>query len=122
MNDKIKSYEDLIVWQKADQLAYNVFSLVKKFPKEELYGLISQIKRSSLSVPANIAEGFARGSQKDFLRFLYIAWGSLVETEYFLKFSHKLDYITFKELENNLNLTQEIGKMLNGLVKSIKNK
>lgn len=117
---KIKTHEDLIVWQKADQLAFNVFRLVKKFPREELYGLTSQIKRSVLSIPANVAEGFARGSQKEFTRFLYISWGSLIETEYYLKFASKLSYIDGDELSLNLKLTQEIGRMINGLIKKIK--
>jgi len=120
MKDKIKTYEDLLVWKKADALALIIFSLVKKFPREELFGLISQLKRSVLSIPANIAEGFARGTQKDFIRFLYIAWGSLVETEYYIKFSRKLAYIDDKQLKNCLSLTEEIGRMLNGLIKSIK--
>lgn len=117
---KIKTYEDLIVWKKADELAFNIFKLVKKFPKEELYGLISQIKRSAISIPANIAEGFARGTQKEFIRFLYIAWGSLIETEYYLKFAYKLNYLKLDDLNTNLELSKEIGRMLNSLIKKIK--
>lgn len=119
---KIKTYEDLIVWQKADNLAFDIFVLVKKFPKEELYCLVSQIKRSALSVPANIAEGFSRGTQKEFIRFLYIALASLIETEYYIKFSFKIEYIKKDELNKNIIKTQEIGRMLNGLIRTIKSK
>lgn len=119
---KIKTYEDLIVWEKADKLALDVFILVKKFPKEELYCLVSQIKRSALSVPANIAEGFSRGTQKEFVRFLYIALASLIETEYYIKFSFKMKYINEDEFNKNIIKTQEIGRMLNGLIRTIKSK
>lgn len=117
---KIKTYEDLIVWQKADQLAIVIFKLAKNFPREELFGLTSQMKRSSLSIPANIAEGFARGTQKEYTRFLYISWGSLVETEYYIKFAYKLSYINDNQLKNMLMRTNEIGRMINSLIKVIK--
>jgi four helix bundle protein len=115
INKKIKTYEDLIVWQKADKLALSVFNLTKCFPREEIYGLTSQIKRSAISVPANIVEGFARGTQKEYLRFLYIALGSLVETEYYLKFAYKLKYIDISQLKSDVLLSEEVGRMLNGL-------
>ncbi|MCL5795563.1 MAG: four helix bundle protein [Patescibacteria group bacterium] len=97
-----------------------IFGLTKNFPKDELYGLTSQIKRSALSIPANIVEGFARGTQKEYVRFLFISWGSLAETEYYLKFSYKLQYITKSELDSSLLLLKEISRMLNGLIKKIK--
>ena len=77
----IKSYRDLVVWQKAMELVTDVYELTKSFPKEELYGLTSQIRRSAVSVPSNIAEGYGRNSTQDYIRFLQIACGLLYKTQ-----------------------------------------
>ena len=118
----LKSYEDLLVYQKADALALNVYLLANKFPKTELYGLTSQLRRSILSVPANIVEGFARKGQKEFIQFLYISLASLAESEYYIKFAFKLDFIDQAERDKILEMTLEVGKMLTGLIKSLKSK
>ena len=80
--EKLKSYEDLLVYQKADVLALEVYLVANSFPKSELYGLIFQLKRAVLSVPANIVEGFTRKGTKEFIQFLYISLASLAESEY----------------------------------------
>jgi len=75
MNKKVKSYEDLIVWQKSKDLAVFIYKITEKFPKEEKFGIVSQIRRSSVSIPSNIAEGSRRSTSKDFRHFLCIAFG-----------------------------------------------
>ncbi len=86
-------YKKLIVWQKADELARTVYLITRKFPREEVYGITSQLRRYSLSVPLNIVEGYARKSRKEFKQFLAIALGSLAETEYLIDFSEKLQFL-----------------------------
>lgn len=117
--EKLKSYEDLLVYQKADVLALEIYLVANDFPKSELYGLISQLKRAVLSVPANIVEGFTRKGTKEFIQFLYISLASLAESEYYIKFALKLKYIDDKKAEGLLEKSTEIGKMLRGLIKSL---
>ncbi|MBU9888670.1 MAG: four helix bundle protein [Candidatus Omnitrophica bacterium] len=112
-------FKKLLVWQKAYQLALNIYRELKAFPKEEQFGLISQMRRAILSVPANIAEGYERGSRKDYIHFLRIAKGSLSETETYLMFSRDLGYVTgscYAELEKQRS---ETGRLLNGLIRSL---
>ena len=90
---KIESHRDLLVWQKAMDLAVQIYRLASLFPQNEIYRLTSQITRAAASVPANIAEGHTRGSRKDYAHFLVIAKGSLMETETFLMLSVRLSYI-----------------------------
>lgn len=107
-----QGYRKLIVWQKADELAYSVYRSSKEFPKEEMYGITSQIRRAVLSVPLNIVEGYARNNKKEFRNFLRIALGSLTETEYLLSFCSRLGYYKesdFKALEKQ---REEVGRML----------
>ena len=104
-------YKDLIIFQKADGLAFQIYKITKDFPKEELYGLTSQIRRSALSIPANIVEGHARKSKKEFKHFINIALGSLAETRYFFDFSKKLGYHK-REYHNTEELLAETGKIL----------
>lgn len=117
--EKLKSYEDLLVYQKADVLALEVYLVANGFPKSELYGLISQLKRAVLSVPANIVEGFTRKGTKEFIQFLYISLAPLAESEYYIKFALKLKYIDDKKAAGLLEKSTEVGKMLRGLVKSL---
>jgi four helix bundle protein len=91
---KKMTYRDLNVWQKADELALESYKLTKKFPKDELYGITSQLRRAVLSVPTNIVEGYARKGDKELARFVNISLGSLAEVEYLLSFSRKLGYFT----------------------------
>lgn len=109
---EIQSHRDLIVWQKAMDLAVLVYQLSKSFPKTETYGLTSQLTRAISSVPANIAEGNARGSRKEYSHFLSIAKGSLVEAETFLLLAARLGYIEESQTECALSLITEIGRML----------
>jgi len=108
------SYRDLIVWQKSMSLAREIYHLTKSFPKEEIYGLTSQIRRCAVSIPSNIAEGKGRGSDKEFVRFLQISLGSLYELNTQLELSYDLSYV--KSIEKNFNLSFEIEKMLNALI------
>ena len=118
--DKIRDFKDLIVWQRAMELVAEVYRLVKILPKEELYSLSDQIRRSAISIPSNIAEGQGRNSVKEFIHFLAIAKGSKAELETQLLLCVKVNYLNNTEIENAINLIQEIGKMLNALQKSLK--
>jgi four helix bundle protein len=114
-----KGYKKLIVWQKADDLAYKIYKATKKFPKEELYGIISQLRRAALSVPLNLVEGTGRQGKGETRQFANIALGSLAETKYLLEFSLRMNYIKEKEYKQLNALCAEIGKLLWGFYKSI---
>lgn len=114
---KIKSYEELIVWQKAMLLAKNVYRIQKNLPKEEMYGLGDQIRRAVVSVPSNIAEGFGRESDKEFKHFLSIARGSLFEVKTQLQLAESLEYLEISE--DVVALIDEVGKLLNALMRSL---
>ncbi|MFN4978827.1 MAG: four helix bundle protein [Pseudanabaena sp.] len=116
---EIQSHRDLIVWQKSMDLVVQVYRLSDRFPKVEMYRMTSQITRAVVSVPANIAEGNARGTRKDYANFLAIAKGSLMETETFLMLAVRLDYLTPQEVNPTLNLIVEISKMLTALRKRL---
>ena len=116
-------YEDtskLVVWQKSHKLVLKIYDITKEFPKDELFGLISQLRRAAVSIPSNIVEGKARGSKVEYRRFLFIARGSLEEVKYQLLLAKDLHYID-KEVYRELDkATDEIGRLLGGLIKSIK--
>ena len=114
---KAKTFEDLVVWQKAHQLVIQIYRLSKGLPKDEVFGLTSQIRRAAVSVPANISEGFKRVSKADKLRMYNIAQGSLEEARYYLILSQDLAYVETQELREHL---QEVSRLLEGLMKSIK--
>jgi len=116
---KIQSYRELDVWKKSMNLVEICYKITCEFPKEELYSLTSQIRRASISIPSNIAEGQSRWSTKEFLRFLSIARGSLSELETQLILAQRLKYIFEDNLNEILKLTDEIGKMISGLRKSL---
>jgi four helix bundle protein len=110
------SYRDLIAWQKAKRVALDVYRFTRRFPKDEVYGLSSQMRRAAVSVPSNIAEGKGRYSQKEFVQFLFHARGSLLELQTQISIARDLDYldsIAFKNLESQ---TEELGRILNGLI------
>ncbi len=113
--DRIQSHRDLIVWQKAMDLTVGIYTLTKRFPKEEAYRLTSQLTRAAASVPANIAEGHARGSANQYSHSLAIAKGSLMETETFLTLAVRLSYLTQDEAQPAHRLITEISKMLTAL-------
>src|SRR5512135_3329884 len=106
------NYKGLIVWQKSDELAFEVYSITKRFPKEEMYGITSQLRRSALSIPTNIVEGYARKGDKELARFISIAIGSMTETEYLLDFSRRMGYMNEKDYSKLESLRDEVGKLL----------
>ncbi len=111
----IKSYKDLIVWQKSIELVIEIYKLTKNFPKDEIYGLTSQIRRASVSIPSNIAEGFSRRHRKEYSQFIRIAFGSGAELETQLIISKKLKHSNDNEYQKIDSLLIEIMKMLNSL-------
>lgn len=113
----IKSYKELIVWQKAVELVVEVYRLTKSFPGEEKYGLVSQMRRSSVSIPSNIAEGYSRGSRKEYHQFYSIAYGSGLELETQFIVSRKVGLCTKIECKRCDGLLEEVLKMLNSMLK-----
>lgn len=118
--ENTKGYRKLLVWHKADQLAFQIYIATRDFPREEIFCLTSQMRRAVLSVPANIVEGYARSSEKEKLQFYSISRGSLAEIEYFIDFSFRLGYILDSQHKNLINLRDETGRLLTGLIKSLK--
>lgn len=116
----LKSYKDFKVWQKAMDLTVEIYKLVKLLPKEETYALSDQMRRSVVSIPSNIAEGQGRNTTKEFVFFLGVARGSQTELETQLQICINLNYLTEKNAENALNLCEEVGKMLNTLIKKLR--
>ena len=116
----MKDFRTLIVWQKSHVFTLKVYELTKHFPKDELFGLTSQLRRASSSIPINIAEGCGRGSNLDFARFLQISLGSASESEYLIMLCLELKYLPQK-MENDLLVEiQEIKKMLTALISKIR--
>lgn len=114
----MKSHKDLLVYQKALDLVTVVYAITKMFPKEEQFGLTSQLRRASISIPSNISEGAGRKSKKEFIQFLFIALGSLNEVETQLEISKRLDYL--QDLEKINNDLIHIKRMLLKLIESLK--
>jgi len=106
------TYKDLIVWQKADAFAHQVYLKTRSFPKDELFGITSQIRRAALSVPTNIVEGYARKGDKELARFLNIAIGSLTETEYLLGFANRLEYLSQQDFDELDEQKDEVSRSL----------
>lgn len=117
---EIKSYKDLIVWQKSIELVTLIYQITEKFPKEEMYGLTSQVRRSAVSIPSNIAEGKCRGTKKDYCQFLHIALGSGAELETQLIISNSLGYSPENDINKLMELLIEVMKMLNKLISNLK--
>ncbi len=120
--DKINSYQDLQVWQKAVDLCVEVYRLVKLLPKEEMYSLSDQMRRAVVSIPSNIAEGYARKTTKEYLKFLSIANGSRTELETQLIICNKIGYLNEKEIEVAMQKSTEIGKMISTIAFKLTNK
>jgi four helix bundle protein len=118
MSDKQIGHRRLVAWQIADKLAWEVYLLTNKFPKDELFGITSQLRRAVLSVVLNIVEGYARENRKEFKHFLRISLGSLAETGYLLEFSLRLGYITESQDRKIEQLKEECGKVLWTLMKT----
>ena len=118
----IRGYLYLEVWQKAMDLVVLCYQVTKRFPKSKIYGLASQLQRAAVSVPANIAEGRQRQHSREFLQHLSIASGSLAELETHIRIAGRLSYVGEDQTDKVLNKSAEVGKMLNGLQRSIKKK
>jgi four helix bundle protein len=116
-----KTYKDLDVWIKARILVGHVYRITTSFPKEELYGLTSQIRRCAISIPSNIAEGYGRQYKKETLQFLHIARGSLYELETQLYISFDLKFISENELNGIVTMIEECRKLLSGLIRYFEN-
>ena len=120
MADEVRSYKDLVAWQKSMALVTEVYRASQEFPKEEVFGLIGQTRRAAISIPSNIAEGHARTSKKEFQYFLSNARGSLAELETHLTIAYQLTYINEMAINQVLDRVGEIGRILNGLISSLK--
>jgi four helix bundle protein len=116
---QIKSHRDLIVWQKAMALVESVYQATASFPKEETYGLTSQIRRAVVSIPANIAEGQGRRLTKEYLYFLANARGSILELDTHLEIARRLHYLDKDAYSRLLEQLQEVGRILNGLMRAV---
>ncbi len=116
----IKTYKDLLVWQKAMVLVTEIYRVSSKFPQNEIYGLTSQIRRSAVSVPSNIAEGYGRNATGDYKRFLQIALASLFELQTQLEISLNLDYCSKENFEIAIEKSYELERMLSSLISKIK--
>jgi four helix bundle protein len=115
----VRSYRDLLVWQKAVDLVADCYSVAKQLPRSEIYGLVSQIQRAAVSIPANIAEGHGREHLGDYLHHLSIANGSLMELETHIIIAQRLNYLGVNDVEHILSLSGELSRMLTGLTKKL---
>jgi four helix bundle protein len=115
-----RDFKNIKAWRHADELTVAVYSATKYFPREELYGVTSQLRRAAVSVPANIAEGASRDHQKEYLYFLNIANGSMAEVTYLLHLSNRLGYLKDSDYANLEQMCAETAKTLYGLIKSVK--
>ena len=116
----MNSYKELTVWQKSVELVIIIYKLTEQFPKSEIFGLTAQIKRSAISIPSNIAEGFARRSRLEYLHFIRIAFGSGAELETQIFIAKKLKFINETDYNQLGSLLTEIMKMLNKLISALK--
>ncbi len=119
MEEKIKSFKDLRIWQKGIEIVSDIYILTKKFPKEELFSLTSQLRRSAISIPSNIAEGFKRYHNKEYKQFLYITLGSCAELETQIIIAKKLKYINENEETELIEKLDHIGRMTSSLIKKL---
>lgn len=120
MENKIISYKDLIVWQRSMELVVEIYKLTNLFPKSELYGIVSQMRRAAISIPSNIAEGKQRGTKKDYCHFLIMAFGSGAELETQMEISKRLNYCKKEDCAIIDGLLNEVVKMLNKLISTLK--
>jgi four helix bundle protein len=118
----LQLYQDLVVWQRGMELAAECYELTRQFPKTEMYGMVSQIRRSAASVPANIAEGYGRGSRRQYLQFLQIAQGSLYELETHLLLAKKVKLTSSESAASSLGKCVEVSKLLRGLIVALRDR
>ncbi len=121
MDNKIQNFYDLDAWRKAHELTMEIYRITKKFPKDELYGVVSQLRRAASSITANIAEGFARYHFKDKVRFYHQARGSSAEVQNFLLLVKDLAYIDLEICKVLSDKSQQVMQLINGLIRSIEN-
>ena len=119
MEEKIKSFKDLRIWQKGIEIVTDIYTLTKKFPKEELFSLTSQLRRSAISIPSNIAEGFKRFHNKEYKQFLFITLGSCAELETQIIIAKKLKYINKNEEAKLIEKLDHICRMTSSLIKKL---
>lgn len=119
MSEKIRSFKDLKIWQKGMEIVKDIYRLTRPFPKEELYGLISQMRRCAVSIPSNIAEGFKRYHNKEYKQFLYIALGSSAELETQLLISEELEYSIREDAESICEKLDHLSKMITVLMRKL---
>jgi four helix bundle protein len=119
-SNTLKDYERLEVWQWAHQLTLEIYASSKHFPKEELFGLTSQLRRCSASIAANIAEGCGRSTDADFRRFLDIAYGSAAETSYYIRLAADLGYLETKNAADLAQRTTSVRRMLGSLIRKLR--
>jgi four helix bundle protein len=115
----MRDYTKIDAWKLADDLTVAIYEGTRSFPREETYGLTSQLRRAAYSVPSNIAEGSSRESKRDYLHFLYTARGSLSETQYFIHVAERLRYSEFSQAERLLAQTKQVFACLHGLIKAV---
>ena len=115
----MRDYTKIKAWQLADDLTVAVYERTRSFPKEEMYGLTSQLRRASYSVPANVVEGASRESKRDYLHFLYIARGSLSETQYFIHLARRLKYLSYEDADTLHERTKFVFACLHGLIRAV---
>ena len=121
-SEMLKNYKELNVWQKSYELCLKIYKMTAKFPNEERYGLTSQIRRSAVSIPSNIAEGYGRKTTLDYIRMLYISYGSVCELETQILLAGDLGFIEKGEWGTAIKDIAEIERMLKSLIKSLENK
>ncbi len=116
---EIRSYKDLLVWQKGIEFVNEIYFLTKKFPKEEIFGLTSQMRRAAVAIPSNIAEGWGRSTTKNYIQFIRISRGSLFEIETMIQIAKDQQYLSDEQKTSALLKTEELGKMINKLLHSL---
>ena len=121
-SEMLKNYKELLVWQKSYQLCLKIYKVTAGFPKDERFGLVSQIRRAVVSIPSNIAEGYGRKTRPDYIRSLFIAYGSICELDTQILLSGDLGYIEPAVLEELRNEIQEVERMLKALIRALEEK
>lgn len=119
MNEKIRNFRDLNVWKLGIEIVEDIYRLTKQFPSDEIYGLSAQMRRAAVSIPANIAEGFARNYNKEYRQFLYISLGSCSELETHIEIANRLKYLGGSETTQLLEKTNHLSRMTMNLIKRI---
>src|SRR6267154_1052333 len=115
----MRDYTKIEAWKLADDLTVAIYESSRSLPREETYGLTSQLRRAAYSVPANIAEGSARNSKKDYLHFLYVARGSLTEAQYFIHLAHRLNYLNAPDADGLIAQTRRVFACPHGLIQAV---